>query len=100
MSTPIRIKTKTGEVIDLEETRATICRASECDDNPATQSYYRRQIAIIAALEAAVGMPELVTSIRTEKPAIAGYNAAIYDIRQAAGVIEEANHEEANHDEG
>jgi hypothetical protein len=45
-------------------------------------------------------MPELVTSIRTEKPAIAGYNAAIYDIRQAAGVIEEANHEEANHDEG
>ncbi len=77
----MRIRTKTGEVIDLDEER----RLGE-------SLYSSKVLGILDALEAACSVPgkEYRDGLsRFEHERNIAHNAALGDVREAAGVVEE-----------
>lgn len=102
----MRIKTKTGEVIDLAQVRAIVSAG-----NGREEAWVHIEIlndyttAILDALEAVVSVPELAHNAHSDSNRIPNAektnarigerNRTIREIRQAAGVIEgEAAHVE------
>ncbi|MGB8520820.1 MAG: hypothetical protein WCD38_11725 [Candidatus Tumulicola sp.] len=86
MPEPIRIRAKTGEIVDLAYERA-LHEALE-RDMPESPSL-RANGALLDALEAACNVPEYAADVRGELHYALGANDMRRMIRKAAGVVEE-----------
>jgi hypothetical protein len=71
MNRPLRIRAEDGETIDLADMRAYYVERA-----------WTTEIALLDALEAALGVP-------LDEHGINGHNTALLKVRYAAGVIEE-----------
>lgn len=94
MTAPIRIRTKSGEVIDLAEMRSQaeqVWNENLPVYSPGQRRSAKEKLQLLDALDAALGVPPLSSAIVGQSDEMSfgnGWDAHERIVRQAAGVIE------------